>query len=320
MCLPNRRKESFGESGRTLRRMKPLIALVLLAVIPLPSHAQWRERRAALTEMHSAGDFRIFYSLSGSDALPNAEDSDRNRVPDYVERIAAALTTARDSYDRELHLTDPLRSPRYNNEAQFIDINILRFPLSANGPRHGIAYDELSSFVRARDQSRKVKVLVIDIANDLSPENRTPAHELFHLYQNGYTFFKNRWYTEGTARWAEDLGKNPTDSLAQWPRSSSAIQGLFGKTYETAPFWRSVALKVDPQNAGRVFMKAFLEEMDRMDDTARARNNSATWKEADQFSKTNDAYIWEALRNTLRSPRFSERWDADIRSLMEIRL
>jgi hypothetical protein len=297
-----------------------LVTVVLLMLASFPSYAQWRERRAALTQMHQAGEFRIFYSLSGTDALPYREDSDRNGIPDYVDRLARNLATARRNFDQELRLRHPLRSPRYGYEAEFIDVNILRFPLSANGPRHGIAYDELSSFARPKDQGRRVKVLVIDVSNDMPPENRTPAHELFNLYQNGYTYFKNRWYTEGTARWAEDFdGRSGTRGAPAWPRSAGDLQELFSKSYETASFWQSVAVKVDPQNRGRAFIRKFLEELDRIDDTVRATDTSKAWKEADQFSKANDAHIWEALRATLRKPEYFSHWDADIRALMEIK-
>jgi hypothetical protein len=312
--FPDHRREK-----KTLK--KELIALVLLAGMSFPSHAEWRERRAALSEMHKVGEFRIFYSLAGSDALPDISDSNRNGTPDYVDRLARELTVARDWYDQEVRLKHPLRSPRYQNRAEFIDVNLLKFPLSTNGPKHGVAYDELSSFDRSKDFGRKVAVLVIDMSNSLSSKNPTAAHELFHLYQNGYTFFKNRWYTEGTARWAEELGKNSRGGVGQWPRSSSALHALFRQTYDAAHFWNSVAFKMDPAGGGRAFIKTFLEELDRMDDAARAKNIHASekWSEKDQFSGLNDAYIWEALRNTLRKPEFSARSDQDIEGLMKIR-
>jgi hypothetical protein len=302
----------IGESA------KRLMILLVLALSSPPSYAQWRERRAALQEMHTVGEFRIFFSLSGNDALPRSEDLDRSGTPDFVERLARALATAGATYEQEFRLRHPLRSPRYRNQTEFIDINVLRFPLNANGPRNGVAYDEISSFDRAHDHGRKVRVLVIDIANDLSVANRTPAHELFHLYQNGYTFFKNRWYTEGTARWVEDLRVNHSKERTSWPRSSTDVYELFGKSYESSSFWQSIALKVDSKEGGRFFVRAFLEELDRADDAVNSRN-AATWSEKDQFAKSNDAYIWSALRATLQKPMFSDRWNEDIQRLMEIK-
>jgi hypothetical protein len=289
--------------------VKTYIFLVLLVSLSLPCHAEWRERRGALKEMHSRGEFRIFYALSGPDALPNRDDSNRNGTPDYVERIAEELMAAREVYERSMNLRHPFKSPRYKNDAAFIDVHLLTFPLTANGPRHGIAYDELSSFARPRDGGRKVKVLVIDISNDLPARNPTPAHELFHLYQNGYTFFKNRWFTEGTARWVERMDNKASHPL---PRSASDVHDLFTQTYETAPFWSTVANRIDPASGGRAFIKAFLEELGRMDD-----QRFEKWTEKEQMSAANDVYIWKALQNTLGQAAIP---DAEVRRLIEMSL
>ena len=290
--------------------MKTCIFLVLLVSCSLPCHAEWRERRGALTEMHGVGEFRIFYALSGPDALRSRDDANRNGAPDYVERIAASLVSARETYERSMGLRHPLKSPRYGNEARFIDVNLLTFPLTPNGPRHGIAYDELSSFSRAADFGRKVKVLVMDISNHLPAGNPTPEHELFHLYQNGYTYFKNRWLTEGMARWVERMDRRDSGVL---PRSTADVRSLFSKTYETAPFWSAVANGVDPAGGGRAFIKPFLEELARMDDERLGK-----WSEQEQRSAANDIYIWRGLQNTLRQAAFRRQWDADIQRLMTL--
>lgn len=295
--------------------MRTYIFLVLLVSFCVPCHAEWRERRGALKEMHHVGEFRIFYALSGPDALPGRDDADRDGTPDYVERIAMRLLTARDAYERSMQLRHPLKSPRYQGQAEFIDVNLLAFPLTAGGPRSGIAYDELSSFERTQNVGRKVKVLVMDIANDLSPNNATPEHELFHLFQNGYTFFKNRWFTEGMARWVERIDNQGVKTTAPLPNSPSDVQALFSKTYETAPFWSSVANRVDAGSSGRTFIKRFLEELERMDDQRLHK-----WSEKEQMSAANDVYIWRALQNTLAQAAFRERWDADIRRLAVLRL
>jgi hypothetical protein len=288
---------------------------MLLVSVALPSHAEWRERRAALREMHRVDEFRIFYSRSGTNALPNVEDANRNGTPDYVERIARELVSARRVYADQLRLTHPMSRPRYGNQAAFIDVNLLSFPLSPGGPRNGVAYDELSSLARVQDGGKKVRVLVVDIANSLPANNATAAHELFHLYQNGYTFFKNRWYTEGTARWAEQLGKASSGKPGRLPQSPAEMHELFRQSYETAPFWRRLAVQLDP--GGRNFIKAFLEELDRMDDAVSA-GASGKWQEADQMSSANDIYLWRALRSTLQRPEFLPLWDEDIRRLMAI--
>lgn len=302
--------------------MKIHLFLVLLIGIAVPCHAEWRERRGALTEMHSTGEFRIFYSLSGQDALPNSADANGNGAPDYVERVAMELAAARELYDHQLQLTHPLKSPRYQNQAEFIDVHLLSFPLTTNGAKHGIAYDELSSFDRAREPGRKTKVLVMDISNNLPASNPTPAHELFHLYQNGYTLFKNRWFTEGTARWAESLDKQGSPATGQLLRSTSEVNDLFQKTYQAASFWTLVVNRMDPAHGGRAFIRPLFEELGRMDDVAGAKTGQGTakWTEQEQMSPANDAYIWKALQATLAQPAFRQRRDADIQRLMDMQL
>jgi hypothetical protein len=302
--------------------MKSYLLLALLIGMAIPCQAEWRERRGALTEMHSMGEFRIFYSLSGQDALPNSADANVNGAPDYVERVASELAAARDLYDRQLQLVHPLKSPRYNDQAEFIDVHLLSFPLTSSGAKHGIAYDELSSFDRARERGRKTKVLVMDLSNDLPARNPTPAHELFHLYQNGYTLFKNRWFTEGTARWAESLDKKASAGAGQLPSSPSEVNDLFRKTYQAASFWTAVVNRMDPAGGGRAFIRPFFEQLGRMDDAAGAKTGQGVtkWTEKQQMSPANDAYIWKALQDTLAQSAFRQRRDADIQSLIDMTL
>lgn len=302
--------------------MKNHLLLVLLVGIAVPCHAEWRERRGALTEMHSAGEFRIFYSLSGRDALPNSADANGNGAPDYVDRVATELAAAREQYDHQLQLVHPLKSPRYNNQAEFIDVHLLSFPLTSNGAKHGIAYDELSSFERAREPGRKTKVLVMDLSNALPVRNPTPAHELFHLYQNGYTLFKNRWFTEGTARWAESLDKKGSPAAGPLPSSPAEVNDLFQKTYQAASFWTVIVNRMDPTGGGRAFIRPLFEELGRMDDVASTKTGQGTakWTETQQMSPANDAYIWKALQATLAQAAFQQQRDADIQRLMDMKL
>ena len=76
--------------------------------------------------------------------------------------------------------------------------------------------------------------LTIDIDRDIGTRNLTPAHELFHAFQNGYTLFKNAWYTEGTARWAENAFREeppanktpPKRAATAWPRSGQGSRRI----------------------------------------------------------------------------------------------
>ncbi len=134
------------------------------------------------------------------------------------------------------------------------------------------------------------------------PRTRPPPTKVFHLYQYGYTFFKNRWYLEGTARWAGSGSATGSDKPGAWPQSSAEIHELFRQAYETASFWRRLVAQVDPGE--RTFIKAFLEELDRTDDTLRT---DGKWPEAaNRQGSANDLHIWGALRSTLSRPEFPD--------------
>jgi len=292
-----------------------VLAVLLLVCCALTSQAQVRERRAALSEMYRVEEFRIFYSRLGSDGLPNLVDANGNGTPDYVERIARELVSARAFYRDQLRLMHPMSSLRYRSQVEFIDVNLLAFPLKPGGSRYGTAYDEVSSVARARDSGRKVRVLFVDISNDLPAVNGTVAHELFHLHQYGYTFFRNDWYTEGTARWAERLVNARSAKPGRLPASQAEVRELFTQAYEAASFWGRLSEQLDPD--GRKFIRTFLEELDRADDRVGV-GMSGKWKEADQKSSANDIHIWRALRRTLARPAFAPFWDQDLRDLMAI--
>lgn len=299
-----------------MTNLERLILTALLLMVSTACHADWRGRRADLGEVHRVAEFRIFYSMSGKDALRSSADLNRNGTSDYVERIARELEAASTTFTREFGLMHPLSSPRYAGRAEFIDVNLLGFPLSEGGPQNGIAYDEINVFRRPVDSGRALKVLVIDLSNNIGANNQTVRHELFHLYQNGYTLFKNRWFTEGTARWIEDLSRK--SETGRVPRSIQDVQKLFEQTYDAADFWREVGQRVDGGRDGRVFIRALLEELDRNDASAGLVPGTAS--ERDQKSEANNKWIWKALHTTLRRPEFRDVQEDDIQRLLKLQL
>jgi hypothetical protein len=280
--------------------------------------------------MHPAGEFRVFYTLAGRDALPDAADTNSNGVPDRIEDIAIQLTTARALYVDVLRLRPPLKSPRYAGRARFIDVHVASLPLEAGAKRqNGQAGDAVVNYRRACDPDGGVTVLTIDIANDLPRTNLTPAHELFHSFQYGYTLFKNSWFLEGTARWAEHALRTGTGRAGALPATPEDVRKLFESSYDAAGFWNGLAPALDPdgrmclpealRNAAYVggsprvieddtlngadFMRQLLETLDRADDAvSRAEGlDPLDWKESRQKSPANNAPLWAAVIETLRT-------------------
>jgi hypothetical protein len=302
-----------------------------------PRLPEWKKRRSALDKVHVVDEFRIFYTLSGDDALPDVVDQNGNSIPDRVENVALQLTTAREIYTGVLQLRHPLEGPRYKDKARYIDVNIGVLPFEPGGAKgNGYAGDGVVNYYRPCDPETGIDVLTIDLLNTLPAENVSPAHELFHLYQNGYTMFKSSWFTEGTARWAEFTIREGSGRPMGAPSSQQELARLFAMKYEAQGFWHTLAhasdargqLKVpadlqrvtyigtnspiirDTEFRGRALLKQLLEALDEADDrmTADLMLEPFAWKEAEQRSADTYPYMWAAIIDVSR--RYSRRSNA----------
>ncbi len=284
------------------------------------SAGAWEDRRSKLDQVEIYGGYRIFYSLSGKDALPKHRkvDSDKSGIPDFIESVGRRLTDAGRFFRSEVGLIPPLKSKRYLGKAHYIDVNILDFSNNKKGPKNGVAYDGTPKFNRARTGQASLNVLVIDLSGSVRLQSNSVEHELFHLYQNGYTFFKNRWYTEGTARWSELIIEGRMGSREILPDSKITREKIFKKTYDANRFWNELIIKVDSKTQGKRFIKILLEELDYADNIAARKRglNERYWKESDQRSTDNNIYIWNAtLKAIQRAGRSS---DDEIKKLYRI--
>ena len=308
-----------------------VLLLLLLVAAATPAWAavrarswpKWQQRRVALDHCLVRDEFRIYYALAGRDALPRPDQTDRdgNGTPDKVENVALQLVAARRVFTEVMGLQHPLRSPRYSGQAKFIDVHL--WDLHVNGS----AGDATVNYHRPNDPPEGVGVVTIDVSRKLPFHNLTPAHELFHIFQNGYTLFKNAWYYEGMARWSESaLGKGAGRAGAL-PASPSDVAALLKLKYGASQFWIAAARQMDqvgrlalPDDLrtlkyigsqrpvvaddafyGAAFLKRVLEALDPADDAASKGlgRDPMDWKEAQQRSPDNDKYIWAAVLDVL---------------------
>lgn len=284
----------------------------------------WQRPRVALERHLARDEFRIYYSLEGKDALPAAgrTDTDGDGVPDKIQDLALQLVVARRMYADVMGLRHPFQSPRYRGRVRFFDVNVLEIT------NRGTAGDAIVNYHRPSDPPEGVEVLSIDIDRDLDARNLTPAHELFHEFQNGYALFKNSWYTEGTARWAEYAFREGAGIGGQLPQAWPEVERLFGQRYEASNFWNALARAADaegrlrvPQSLialrysgdarpiiederlyGTALIRALLEELDRRDDVAsqEAGLDPLDWPETRQRAPENNRFIWEAVTTACR--------------------
>jgi hypothetical protein len=294
-----------------LMHISKLFILLISIFSCFVNAGSWEKRRSALEQVAVYKEFRIFYSLSGKDELPKRRrtDNNHNKVPDFIESIGKRLMDSNKFFKYEVGLKNPLKSKRYRGRAHYIDVNVLDFSNNKKGPKNGVAYDGTPKFNRSMVGKSSVNVLAMDISGRVNLNSNTVEHELFHLYQNGYTYFKNRWYTEGTARWSELIIKGRIGKGSKLPNTKVEKDKLFKKSYDANSFWNELILITDKKNLGKSFIKYLLEELERVDDiAARSRGiNSVNWKESEQRSTKNNFYIWQAINSvSKRFPHSSE--------------
>jgi hypothetical protein len=277
---------------------KYVMMCVTLIFPMLVNAGEWEDRRNNLDNVKVVNHFRIFYSLTGRDALPNARqvDKNNNNVPDFIDEIGVKLGQADRFFMHRVKLRPPLMSRRYRGKAKYIDINVLDFSTHKKGSKNGVAYDGTPYFDRSIANQISSKVITMDVASTVRFQSNSIEHELFHLYQNGYTFFKNRWYTEGTARWSELIMSKRLGNVDSLPKTTKDKEALFNKTYKANGFWNKLIEEVDKKSTGIRFINVFLNLLDEVDnEVAKVRGlNDTYWKESEQRSKQNNDYIWEA--------------------------
>lgn len=290
----------------------PLVALALIAGVS----------RAEDERTHQVGKFRVRYQTEGPHAVA-ADDRNRNGVPDQVEDILTQVMAAHALFVEALGFPDPFETKRFR-AATVLDIRIRsKESLKANG----VAFDELQ-------RSSHGDWIGMRVASSVhATTNLTPAHELFHLIQYGTSSFKNRWYTEGTARWSERAlgagGLGPERNLDTWPLSPEQANAVFRMTYDASQhFWNPLAARLDahgeipdssalqrlqamryidgspvlkdPNLKGWKFIREVILELGAVDDDAFRELGYDRWSEVNQFSPQNNDFILRAVERAVK--------------------
>jgi hypothetical protein len=312
---------------------RAFLAPLLLALL-LPEALPAQSATGIPGGTHQVGRIRVHYHLAGPHAV-NPGDANHNGIPDQIEDLATQTRAAWLLFIDALGFPDPFQSPRFL-KASFLDIHLRsKDTLKSNG----VAYDELQHFNRPGDPPGTLSIC-FNVATSVQPsQNLTPAHELFHLIQNGACFFKNRWYTEGTARWSEKalgLGALGTGLHKPWPPPDTLLQQLDQMAYEAATqFWEPLILSrnttddllpadrlpaeltalryidgspvlKDRKLLGWQLIRDVLTELGRQDDLAYTERQLTRWSEEEQRSPLNTPHIHRAIE-TVTARSLNER-------------
>lgn len=301
---------------------KTIYFLIFPFLFSLNLYGDWKTQRENLDKVHIINDFRIFFTYKGKNSLPehNRIDQNYNGIPDYIENVALRLNLSKKLYIDVLKFQDPLKSRRYR-DVKYIDVHVLKTDSSSSGDGVNVFKYKYYYF---RD-----KAISIKLSNDLRSDTLTPSHEYFHTIQNGYSMFKNRWYTEGTSRWAEGVFKEGTGERKILPQNNLQLNQLFEKSYDAKYFWRKITYLCDTNKGkfekqqwmdesiigypklikdnrvfGYLFMKYFFENLDNEDNKVSFLRGikEYVWEEKDQkYNQENNIYILNALIKTIKS-------------------
>lgn len=282
---------------------------------------------AAAQPVHQVDDIRIFYQTEGQHAV-DAADVNQNGVPDQVEDVMTQVRAARTMFVEVLGFPEPLKTERFRT-AKFIDIGFRHKDVLK---MNGTAYDELQRYNKPGDPPGTLSIAFTVATSVKAPANLTPAHEFFHLIQYSTTYFKNRWFLEGTARWSEralgigNLG--PARVLSQWPMSDEQKTAVTAMAYEASEhLWNPLAARMDKAGVipdspalkqlqamtytdgtpvlkdlrltGWKFIRDVVIELGKIDDLAFRELGYDRWSEENQRSPKNEAYLFRVIEEVV---------------------
>ena len=277
-------------------------------------------------KLYTIGEIRVFYSndINSKYYIVNQKDENNNKIPDYVENIAIQANATIDIFSA-LGLIKPLDNSRYKKVVKYIDIHLV------DTKYNGLAYEMPTLWKRSNIKGNRPALLIL-VNHNLKnfPGNywTTVTHELFHLYQYGYSQFKGGWYLEGMANWSERalrLGAVGRGGDRLLPQNEQELQQVFNTSYNH--LWHRLAILSDTSNGkleipksllnrtyvdgtkvfkddqwkGYRFMKKFLENLEIMSNriSVEKKRDPYFWSEKDQISKENRKIILKVIQQTM---------------------
>lgn len=189
---------------------------------PDPNRNAYTEPEAARSPRCSP-HFCVHWVAKGIDA-PNRADTDRNRVPDFVEQVLQVAEDVHEVENEELGWREPKSDGRIGGRRGKTDIYLSQI----GGELFGYAAPDRGQASKEHRIPRRLHgYLVVDndysafefpgttAAEDLEV---TLAHEYNHILQFGYDAFQDPWFAESTATWMEDEVYDGIDDYLRYVR------------------------------------------------------------------------------------------------------
>lgn len=296
----------------TVARLVSVLTLLLAFIVPFTADASWKTEREVLDHQLRFDRFKVYFTTSGKAAFFTEKRPDSVAMETKLFALRDQLLRADHLYQAPLSLLPPPNSPK-QLQADHIHLHVL-----AMDKKNGSAGDTVQR-MNYRHFKDSESALLIALTSRWQPGNLTPEHEVFHLYQYGYTHFKNPWYLEGMAAsmefyFRDGLVNAEAESL---PKTTAEINSLLKRSYSAKVFWNKmlqsclpVALQqkfdhkaLQQSDANSHWLKVLLEQLAAQDlQAAEDRGlNPERWPEKEQRSGKNHRYILQAIQNSLRS-------------------
>lgn len=285
------------------------------------------------------GDTPFRYVVRVEKGQTAAVDSLASEV--QLEDIQRQLIVADALYQHVLGLSAPLSMPRYA-KAHYIQVRI-----EESDRRFGVAYDEVTTTRQEENAGCHLSMLV---SNQIyANRNGTPAHELFHLYQNSYMMFKQAWLTEGLARWSESLlatgvGVGADERL---PQNREELESVMAQSYQASKMWirlfrvldeqpgfslaEDIAKKTYTDNTlivkdklayGTAFIRPLFEALALQSAAVSRRQGwqEYGWAEREQKSPAYNRDIWLALKRAIHNYLPAEQHNEELQQFLQIEI
>jgi hypothetical protein len=165
--------------------------------------------------------FCVHWVDQGLDA-PNLKDSDKDGIPDYVEKVLQVAEHVHEVENDKLGWREPKSDGRQGGGVGKTDIYLSQI----GGQLFGYAAPDQGQVRKGHPIPRRLHgYLVLD--NDYSPfefPNTKPindlevtlAHEYNHILQFGYDAYQDPWFAESTAVWMEDQVYNDINDYLRY--------------------------------------------------------------------------------------------------------
>lgn len=179
--------------------------------------AQFREimARPSATNSYNSpgGEFKIHYNIAGSDAVPTADTSPANGIPDYVEWLAAYADSSYRTEVTNLGHRKPPSDGVAGGDARY-DIYTEEMPYYGYTQPEGAgpeAWNDAISYISVHRNFSGFPNNDDPDGDQKGAAKVTVAHEYYHAVQFAYDVGENSWFMEASSTWMEDVVFDPVN-------------------------------------------------------------------------------------------------------------